>query len=577
MHATSPGLSSPSAAGAPNPGATGSPWAGGASFPASGSRPGFPPHGLDVLQQLQEPLHWLAGSVEHVGMGMLVGWLALRAMERLQLRWTWAAVGLGALLAVAPQPGPVQTVLGTAALFATFRARRAHRRELSFGGELAEAAQARTGPMHLLRQGAMRLASRLRRRRGDWLTGGELIVGEDDRHRPVRFPLISPASGLHTLVLGAAGSGKTVLLGWIAVRAIEARLATIVVDPKGDPALRERVAAAAAQAGRRFLEWSPDGPTVYNPFAEGSETEIADKALAGERFTEPHYLRQAQRYLGHAVRALHLAGREVSLARLADHLYPERLEELLRTLPEEQARRSFDYLDSLSTRQRSDLSGVRDRLSIMAESDVGRWLDPDTTGADRFELLGAIREGAVVLFTLRSDQRPLLMQMMGAAIVLDMQTATAALQSAPVPSVAVIDEFAALAAGQIGGLFGRARGAGMSLILATQEVSDLRTAGRDTLLEQVTGNLSSLISFRQTNPDSARLVSEHSGEQGAWRMTHTSDDRWSATRVTEKLVTPEQIRSLQRGEAAVIVHQGSNRGATLARMLPPDHAARRDR
>jgi len=34
----------------------------------------------------------------------------------------------------------------------------------------------------------------------------------------------------------------------------------------------------------------------------GSETEIADKALSGETFTEPHYLRQAQRYLGHAVR-----------------------------------------------------------------------------------------------------------------------------------------------------------------------------------------------------------------------------------------------------------------------------------
>ena len=91
-------------------------------------------------------------------------------------------------------------------------------------------------------------------------------------------------------------------------------MAAVIVDPKGDRALCDAVRRAAHAAGRRFVEWTPAGPSVYNPYARGSETEIADRALAAEHYTEPHYQRQAQRYLGHAARALHRAGLEVSLA-----------------------------------------------------------------------------------------------------------------------------------------------------------------------------------------------------------------------------------------------------------------------
>jgi hypothetical protein len=41
---------------------------------------------------------------------------------------------------------------------------------------------------------------------------------------------------------------------------------------------------------KQLLHRTP-GPLAYNPYASGSETEIADKALSGETFTGPHYLR----------------------------------------------------------------------------------------------------------------------------------------------------------------------------------------------------------------------------------------------------------------------------------------------
>ena len=141
----------------------------------------------------------------------------------------------------------------------------------------------------------------------------------------------------------------------------------------------------------------------------------------------------------------------------------------------------------------------------------------------RFELLGSLREGAVVYFSLQADRRPLLSQMLAAAIVQDLQTVVAACQSRPLPTLVAIDEFSALAAEGVVRLFGRARSAGFSLLLGTQEISDLRPPGRERVLEQVMGNLTVLIAHRQVVRDSAELIAGLAGSAGAWRVSRHSD------------------------------------------------------
>jgi type IV secretory pathway TraG/TraD family ATPase VirD4 len=387
----------------------------------------------------------------------------------------------------------------------------------------------------------------------DGLRAGKLIVGRDESDRVVPIPLGGTSGGTHTLVLGATGSGKTVTQTWVAYRAIEHGMGAIVVDPKGDRGMYREVRRAAHAAGRRFVEWTPTGDSVYNPYARGSDTEIADKVLAGERFTEPHYLRQAQRYLGHVVRALRRAGVEVSLQGIVSHLDPARLELLARSLPESAAQATHDYLDTLTARQQSDLAGVRDRLAIMAESDIGPWLDPHTPDVERFDLVEAVKARAVVYFNLDADRRPLLAQMLGSAIVQDLQTTAATLQGRPVPTLVVIDEFGAIAAEQVVRLFGKARSAGISLLLGTQELSDLRLPGRERLHDQVMGNLSTLIAHRQVVPASAELIASLAGTRGVWRASQSSDGRSTRTRARAALLDANEITGLAPGEAAVIV------------------------
>lgn len=523
----------------------------------------------DPLAPIEQLVHWLLTTTAYLALGLAIGLIAAKAMRGWHLRWTWAAmvVGLVMLTRSALGMGAAST-LGMASLCATVRGRRWHREDLEAGADLAELAASRRGPLDALRS----LVRKIELRRGataseSWFRGERLIVGREQNGRAVSIPLGGATGGTHTLVVGAAGSGKTVTQTWIAVRAIEQGMGAVVVDPKGDRHLRSEVRNAARATGRPFIEWTPSGPSVYNPYAQGSETEIADKALAVERFTEPHYLRQAQRYLGHEVRALRNAGMEVSLAALVDHLDPGRLELLIRSLPESAAQAAqYAYLDSLTARQQSDLAGVRDRLAIMAESDIGGWLDPLTEGAERFSLLEAVRAKAVVYFSLEADRRPLLAQMLGAAIVQDLQTTVAALQGRPVPTLVLIDEFSAVAAEQVVRLFARARSAGVSLLLGTQELSDVRLYGRETLLDQIVGNLSTLIVHRQVVPASAELIASLAGARGAWRTSRRSDGAVTRTRGYEKVLQPDEVVRLVRGLAAVIGLSDGG-GARIARIF----------
>jgi conjugal transfer pilus assembly protein TraD len=530
----------------------------------------FPEGAVDPQATVDEFLHWVLSASLRCAVGVTLGILTARLLRRKHLHWSWGIGALALVLAAWPLLGGAAPTLAIAVLLATLRSRRWHREDIEAGADLAELAERRAHPSGLVR--ALALAPRLPERFGIcfWTRQRGLALGRDENGRTVSIPFGVEQGPTHTLVVGATGSGKTVTQTSIAARAIEQGMGAIVLDPKGDAGLREQMRRAAMLAGRTFLEWTPDGDYVYNPFARGGASEIADKVLAGERYTEPHYLRQAQRYLGHVVRALRHSGAEVSLCTIAEQLDPERLELLARELPEADARAIFSYLDSLSSRQRTELAGVRDRLAILAESDIGPWLDPQTPDAGKFDLLTAVRHRSVVYFSLESDSRPLLSAMLGAAIVQDLQTTVASLQGAPVPTLVVIDEFSAIAAEQVVRLFGRARSAGFSLLLGTQELSDLRLPGREHLLEQVLGNLAVVIAHRQVVPSSAQMIATLAGTTGAWRVSRHSDRGITRVRTRGLVLEPDRVMSLGRGWAAVLTLGGD---ARIARMFAPTRRA----
>jgi conjugal transfer pilus assembly protein TraD len=519
-----------------------------------------------------------------VGGVSLFGGIALAAGLRLgELRWTWAAViCVPASLLCLPS-----LFLGLAAcgacLVGCLAGMAWQSSDLAAGGDHAETARGRLGVF----AAAHLLMSRWQEQREGhgWMWGGWLTVGRGKLGRRVSIRA-GGVSGAHTLIVGATGSGKTCGEAWIVGRLIEDGCGAVAIDPKGDDTLRQEMEASARRAGVPFLEWRPEGPLAYNPYAHGGDDELAEKALAGETFTEPHYLRQAQLYLAHAVRVIRAAGTPVTVGSLAAHMDPLQLEMAARGLPPEQGERAQGYLDSLTERQKRELAGVRDRLSILAESEVAPWLEPERADG-AIELADAINGEAVVYFALEADRRPLLAKMLGGAIVSDLVMLAAHRRPEPVSTVVVIDEFSAVGAEHVWRLFARARAAGISLVLATQELADLRSLGQGALRDQVLGNLEAVIAYRQNVPASAELISAIAGEEAAWitsqqtggrgiggrriggaLLAHRPSGYGQRRRGYEPAIHPTRIQRLATGQAVVIAPTSGQRPA-VARMCHP--------
>jgi conjugal transfer pilus assembly protein TraD len=509
-----------------------------------------------------------------IGAGLVVTVSAVTFLRWLGLHWSWTLPGvlLGPVL-WSFDPGAAGFAAATS-LFATVTGARWHQDDLRVGGDRAQTARDRRTPIDATRERIERRSGR----GGRWIDRDGLAVGRDHRGRTVRVP-VGQASGRHTLVVGATGSGKTVTEAWIAGRLIEAGHGAVVIDPKGDRLLREELERAARRSRRAFRAWTPEGPAVYNPFTHGTDTELADKVLAGETYSEPHYLRQAQRYLGHAVRALRGSGRPVTVMTLSEAMVPDKLEWLGRALPDEDARRIHDYVDGLSAEQRRGLAGTRDRLAILAESDVARFLYTSQPTRHAIDLLAAVRRRDIVLFSLDADRRPLLASMLAAAIVQDLLTIAAELQAQPIPTLVLVDEFSAVAPTGVVRLFGRGRSAGLSLLLGTQELADLRPPDNPALADQVLGNVSTLIAHRQVVPQSAETLAGVMGTRGAWEHTDRTETFLGAsaptghgtrTRTREFVVHPDTIKRLPTGCAAVTTPgHGEPR---VARMNHPEKA-----
>jgi type IV secretory pathway TraG/TraD family ATPase VirD4 len=527
-----------------------------------------------------EPPHLLFGGhlmdfALTLVVGLVAGALAMQALRVAKLRWTWALCGVPVayLACLIHWRAAVATVLAT--LVAAGWGAYWHWEDLERGGEQAREARDRLGPF---RWAWSRWQGQ--RAREARIEDGKLALGTIRRGGICRVPA-GLDRGVHAFVIGATGAGKTVTQAAIAQAHIFAGLPAIVLDPKGDRYLRAVLGDAAERSGQRFIEWSPSGPTVYNPFGRGGPTEITDKALAGHRWSEPHYELATQRLLGHVLTTMRAAGQwPPTLSKIVNFMDPERLDVLASEVGGEIGQRVRGYVDGISARGRADLGGGRDRLAVLVEGELGPWLDPTIGSGPEFGFADSLKQGAVVYMHIDADRYPAASKLLGAALVIDLVTLTADLHDRDLRGLVVIDEFAALAAEQVHRLFGRARSAGISVLLGTQSLADLRSARpddpSDTLTEQVLTNIEFAVIHRESDPDSAERLARVAGTKQSWSTTRRVSGMpgmggvREGTRTPERefWVAPDEFKRLNIGEA-VVIRPTAKQPAEIVQVLPP--------
>lgn len=413
-----------------------------------------------------------------------------------------------------------------------------------------------------------------------------VLLGEDEQGAPVIVRRGQLAA--HGLLVGASGSGKTTSLLTILCAAIRHGIPVVPIDMKGSRSFGDQLLAACEAAGRPFYFWRPGGPTYWNPLQYGDATELKDKLISFEHFSEPHYQRAAERYLQTAIQVLKAAApdRPITLATVVGVLDSNNLKPLLPHVDRQLAMRVAPYLSNLPRDQLSAISGLQSRLALLSESSTGAFLQPGPP-EHTCDLMRALTvSNEVMLFSLNAGRYGKLAAQIAALVIQDLIAVAGYRQELPNRPLALIaiDEFSALDADNVLALVARAREAGISVLLCTQELADLERLGPG-FRDQILGNTAITLAHRQNVPDSAELIAKIIGTQTVWKYTHAIHRRpgisdlilgtyrkpmtlGSKREVEEFRIHPNVIKELPTGKA-ILITKLPTASACLVRVRPP--------
>jgi type IV secretory pathway TraG/TraD family ATPase VirD4 len=258
------------------------------------------------------------------------------------------------------------------------------------------------------------------------------------------------------------------------------------------------------------------------------------------------------------------------------------LKSALTRAPVELQGRAGPYISNLNRDQQSAVSGLQSRLALVAESSVGEFLQPGEPIIDLRHTLSESNE--VVVFSLNSSRYGKLAAQLAAMIIQDLTTISGyrlAQPHRPLGFIA-IDEFSALDADNLLSLLARAREAGISVLLSTQEMADLERLATG-FKDQVLGNTAVVLAHRQNVPDSAELIAKMVGTDTVWKHTYQTGpsgfygamtgkrDRVTGMgtkrQVEEFRIHPNTIKELPTG-GAVLITKIPKANAQLLRVDP---------
>lgn len=377
---------------------------------------------------------------------------------------------------------------------------------------------------------------------------------------------------MHTHVVGSTGSGKTdsVILPFFA-QDIEQGRGTLVMDAKGDRETLNKIYHQVKKAGREkdFLFFSlayPEKSNSYNPLLRGNPTELKDKIISANVWTEEFYKKKSEETLLLLMKSLkeqkqvvtfhklyELLSNEKKLLTLAENLKSEHLKEAMSSI-----------LDNYRVFQK-DLSGMTADLGMISESEFAAIL---TSEKPEIDLLDAYLNKKIVYFQLNAQGYEETARRFGRIILQDLKTISNYIQAYLTEDQrnffpVYIDEFSNFAYEQFIEFLNKARGAHLAILIAHQSLGDLEKAGSH-FVKQVIENCNIKIIMRQDDPESIETYSRISGTVKSFKDTYQTEEgllekgltgQGTTREVEEFRIKPNTIRELGRGEAAVIIKQ----------------------
>ena len=415
----------------------------------------------------------------------------------------------------------------------------------------------------------------------------------------------------HETVGGKSGSGKSEYMLFRLSQQLRRGGGAFILDSKCDYQFRDQLHALCATYGRAadFRVVNIDNAAeshTYSPLLRGDAVAVAsrftDTVDVGQNASAEHFRAQSNLALTAALTAIKSTG----LAYNAKDLYvlltnPNAMEWLIRQLPDNDARRSFDiWLDSyrvwdnasktmrVNTQAlRNQIGGVVSRLFIYSVGEMGKVLN---TYNPQVDLLNSIDNRHFVYFMIPSLEKSEAAIAFAKLLMSDTRSTLAQMYARPkwrlpsIPHQFWMDEFGSYAMRLVAQLFEMARGANVALIPMFQTYANLLNVSEE-FADQIVGN-SEIQTFLQLgDPNSCewaakvvgeakeKLAMESRGETRssgnknlAWAMFHSLGKSHSRTQTTREewgyRVRPDEFGALDIGEAISFV-KGAKQGFQL--------------
>ena len=365
----------------------------------------------------------------------------------------------------------------------------------------------------------------------------------------------------HVFVAGTTGSGKTVLLSNFIKSACFKNYGMLIIDGKGDVGegslleIAEKFCAEYKRALYVINMNSPRQSAKYNPFVNANATIIKDMLINMTDWSEEHYKVNTERYIQLLARLLILDGKIISFSVIIEHLQINKIHELLKRLVEDNKITKEEHLKYKKIFEDGSkiIEGAAARFATIQEGEVGQIFDSE--GIDIYK---ALKEKAVVLFILNPLLYPETSKALGRLVLIDAKKAVSKMfNSSSERKIFILDEFNAYCSDVAVDLINKSRSASVTCIPAVQSLADLELAGNDKLKTQVLENCNNYVVMRQNAFNSAEEWARTIGTRETLEMTYKVDQlestkTGSAKSVREFLVHPDEIKSLQTGEAIFV-------------------------
>lgn len=352
-------------------------------------------------------------------------------------------------------------------------------------------------------------------------------AGCDRQGREVGLPCGTARHGNRGLIVGSPGAGKTNTAELLVHNALSCGAGAFVIDPKGSPGHRDRLALIAARHGRPFAAVQPGGAVTFDLLGRGGPDELADKVLAQTHWSEAHHHAVAKRQLQLVFMALRGAGLwPPSLSEVAALTAPKRLEAFVQQGPSRDAALTRRVSEIAASRQmRESLEGLAARVDKLVLSQLGAVTDraaarlPDRPVVETGPILQA---GGILYLGLHSDRFPDAARTLGTAAVQDLVHLAGEWRGNDRQAIVIVDELSEIRAENVLGLLERGRDAGITTYAVVQSYADLHAID-DDFPHRLLGACDIKIVHRTGDHQTAREMAnelgrrEHtSGHQGPW-------------------------------------------------------------